>query len=114
MPDHVEEPGADDRADQRPEHDALHVVVATPHRGAMRPSSHAPIMNPIAMNSPWGEMANESPMRKRSRTGQPICGEGMQHRAASLSGGSAGAQPRGHDARRTARPIRNPLATSLG
>ncbi len=43
----------------------------TPRRTPIRPRSHPPIMNPIAMPRPCGEMANASPNRNRSRTGQP-------------------------------------------
>src|SRR6185503_16782852 len=44
----------------------------TPRRTPIRPKSQPPIMNPIAIPRPCGEMANASPNRNRSRTGQPI------------------------------------------
>ena len=44
---------------------------STPRPAAIRPNSQAPIMNPIAMNRPCGEIANVEPKRNRSRTGHP-------------------------------------------
>ena len=38
------------------------------------------------MNRPWGEMANESPKRKRSRTGQPICARDCNTASESIGG----------------------------
>ena len=99
----------------------LTVSADTPQRGAMRPSSHAPTRNPIAMKSPCGEIANESPNRMRSRTGQPMARIEGSTDAESIGGAGIGPLPswarphreRGHSAA-TARPSRNPLATSEG
>ncbi len=55
-------------------------------------------------------------MRKRSRTGQPICGERLQHRGESTGGGFRPGprlvmvgRGRGGETAATARPSRNPL-----
>ena len=43
-----------------------------PRDGASLVRSTAPSRNPMAIPRPCGEIANVSPMRMRSRTGQPI------------------------------------------
>ena len=73
----------------------LTVSVDTPHRGAIRPSSHAPTRNPIAMKSPCGEIANESPNRMRSRTGQPMARVEGSTDAESIGGAGIGPLPTG-------------------
>jgi hypothetical protein len=56
-----------------------------PRRSESFVNSHAPVMNPIAMPRPCGEIAIESPTRKRSRTGQPT-----DARVSNIAGESIG------------------------
>ncbi len=93
--DHVEQPRADDRADQRPEHDPVDGLGGHAPSEAIRPSSHAPTRNPIAMKSPCGEIANESPKRMRSRTGQPMARIEGSTDAESIGGAGIGPLPTG-------------------
>ena len=86
----------------------------TPRRTPIRPRSHPPIMNPIAMPSPCGETANASPNRNRSRTGHPTDAsveKDEQHRERVYRRPSL-TRP-GHS-RPIARPINSPLTTSEG
>ena len=91
-----------------------------PRRRASFPNSQAPTMNPMAMNSPCGEIAKVLPKRKRSMTGQPTAPMNARHRCERNSGAGSGplrkaqeGRERGHT-RATARPSKSPLRTSLG
>ena len=75
----------------------------TPCFGPSRPSIQPPIRKPIAMPRPCGEMAKLSPMRIRSRTGQP-----MEARSGSTTCESTGGRSNG---RATGGPRRDRAAT---